>query len=120
MFMCDRMGCEIWLHEECLLDDVLRETFAVHSKTKLPQLVGADEDSLTFRSPSSKSTKATTKSVAQADSKKIYEGRFTGDIIQESDSKPMVHITDLRAQANGPNRNWDEHLFCLKCRQRLE
>lgn len=85
MYICDNATCKVWLHDECLIDDVLTRTYK--------RLVEDDSNGVA----KSKKGKATVKR---------YKGVFKAKISQDGDAPPKVTITDLRPSA--PTKSWDE------------
>jgi len=97
MYICDNPSCKIWLHKECLVDDVASKTY--------DKLMGDDATEKTngvARATNGKKSKA-----------KRYKGIVSVTIKEEGDEKPKAIITDLRPGADP--KTWEEPLNCPKC-----
>lgn len=96
MILCE--GCELWIHEECLVDDILTKTYG---------RVVAVADGL-----------AQPHGMKQKSRKKIWEGKFTAKLQTDdtaNDNHTTVSITDLSNSKAAP-KTWTEKVACLKCR----
>jgi hypothetical protein len=98
MYICDSPVCRVWLHDECLIDNILSKTYK--------QLV-EDADSNGVAKPNGRKSKAGKK----------YKNTFRAKIVQNGQNPPEVHLTDLRAKA--PRKNWTEPILCPKCSETL-
>jgi len=102
MYICDNPACKVWLHDECLVDDILSKTYK--------RLV---EDVETTG----------TNGVGKVNSRKgkagkKYKGIFKATITQDGDQPPKAVITDLRPKA--PQKTWEEPIACPKCSATLQ
>ncbi|RDW78097.1 hypothetical protein BP5796_05949 [Coleophoma crateriformis] len=89
---CENPMCHIWLHKECILDDILTKT---HDR-----LIGPLDDEQKRKLAKSKT------------SKKCYTGKFKADFKGDA-MVPDVTITDIRKGQNG--NTWTEAVYCPKC-----
>jgi hypothetical protein len=96
MYICDNPSCKVWLHKECLIDDVLTKTYN--------KLVSGGETISTngVAKPNGKKSKV-----------KPYKGILSATIKEEGDAPPRAVITDLRPNADP--RSWSESIVCVKC-----
>jgi hypothetical protein len=99
MYICDNTTCKVWLHKECIVDDVLTKTYN--------KLVNGD-DSSANGSTNGKKPK----------SRKPYKGLFQAEIVEEGEMPPTIRITDLRGGANP--KTWMEPIYCPKCNTALQ
>jgi hypothetical protein len=106
MEICDNADCKAWLHEGCIIDDVLTRT---HNR------LVKDGDSA---EPDTNGTGSKANGKKGKPGLKIWEGKFKAKI--NVDEKPTtVTITDLRSYSTGP-KTWTENIPCLKCGTPLE
>lgn len=101
MEICDNPDCKVWLHEECLIDDVLRKTYERLVKDSVDNDLSANG----------------TLKLNGKKSKAPYKGFFSAKIDAE-DGHTSVTIKDLRPNADP--ETWVESLSCLKCGVKLE
>jgi hypothetical protein len=102
MEICDNTSCQVWMHRECIFDDVLTKTYkrlVKDSDSAEPGTNGASK-------PNGKKSKA-----------KIWKGIFQAKIKVEEDDHTLVEITDLRDGGLDP---WTEPVECLKCGTKLK
>ncbi|RFU36110.1 hypothetical protein B7463_g280, partial [Scytalidium lignicola] len=144
MFVCDNETCKIWLHPECLIDDILTKTYKklvegekteAETVTALAAPASTDPtDSDTIESKPAIKDETTTvvaklngtesKEVARKgkhgrlSGKKIYQGFFKA-VIKDEEKPPKFEITDLRKDSEGP-KTWLEPIICPKCGTALE
>lgn len=105
MEICESPDCKVWLHEECIIDDVL---------TKVYKRLVEDNSSAEPESNGAKTNGKKPKA-----NRKIWEGKFEGKIIPPADEsdKTTITITDLRPDGDG---TWSERIPCPKCGTLLE
>lgn len=108
MMICDNGECKVWLHTECLIDDILTKTYErlVTDSDEAPNSNGAAK-------PNARKGKA---------DRKIWKGKFDAKfdmVASTQDGHTMITITDLRSNSNGP-KTWTERVACLKCGSLLE
>jgi hypothetical protein len=108
MMICDSEDCKLWMHEECLIDDILTKTYErlVKDSEEEPDANGAAK-------PAGKKGKA---------GRKVWKGKFEAKFSTEDSaegSHTTVTITDLRSNSNGP-KTWTERVPCLKCGNLLD
>ncbi len=98
MYICDNPDCKLWIHEECLVNDILEKTYK--------RLV-TDSDS------------QNTNGVARLNGKKSkggppYKGLFKATINKVPEGEPLTAtVTDQRPNANP--KTWTEPITCPKC-----
>lgn len=97
MLACTNQLCSVWLHGECLIDDILTKTY--------DRLMNSDD---------SDSGSLKKKTARKSLLKKKYEGTFSAELV-ELDGHPEVEITDLRDK-----KTWREHIICPKCEVKIE
>lgn len=102
MYICDNPTCKIWLHKECLEEDVLAKTYT--------HLIEDGDDTSTngIARPNGKKSKT----------KSRYKGLFKSTIKDHGDAQPKVSLTDLRPGADP--RTWEEVIKCPKCQTELQ
>jgi len=106
MFICDNSSCKVWLHKECLIEDILAKTYS--------RLIEGQDDTLDGK----------TNGIARTNGKKIkgnkrrYKGLFTAKIKEEGEAQPKAVITDLRPGADP--KTWEEAIKCPKCSTELQ
>jgi hypothetical protein len=105
MYICDNEDCKLWLHPECLVEDVLNKTYR--------RLVMKEDPD----------TKELTNGVARSNNQKakgkpLYKGFFSATIPGHGEEPPRINIKDLRAGANP--KTWNESICCPKCRTTLQ
>jgi hypothetical protein len=105
MFICDNSSCKVWLHKECLIEDILAKTYSrlVEGETGTPD--------------------AKTNGIARTNGKKSkgknrYKGLFTAKIKEEGEAQPKAVVTDLRLGADP--KTWEEPIKCPKCSTELQ
>ncbi|KAH8814983.1 hypothetical protein F5884DRAFT_158949 [Xylogone sp. PMI_703] len=144
MFVCDNDTCKIWLHPECLIDDILTKTYKKlvegektetesASASAAPASASADPtDSDTIESKPAVSETTIVSKPNGTDSKdvvrkgkhgrlsgkKIYQGLFKA-VIKDEEKPPKFEITDLRKDSEG-QKTWLEPIICPKCGTALE
>lgn len=102
MEICDNPACKVWLHEDCLIDDILTKTYQ--------RLV---------KDSNEPGTNGTTSKVNGRKSKsKVWKGSFQAKLSVE-DGHTTATITDVRENPVEP-RTWVEPVACLKCGTELE
>lgn len=104
MEICDNPSCQIWLHEDCLINDILTKTY------KRLVTNGAEAE------PRTNGTASKMKS--KKGKGNVWEGSFQAELNFE-DGHTTVVITDLRQNPVVP-RTWTEGISCLKCGSKLE
>jgi len=123
MIGCNNNGCKIWLHEECITEDVLRRTY---QRLVLKEDAGLKEETDTKTPPKQKS-------VAGANGvKNPWYGLFEARIINV-DKIARVAITDLRVDEeddakdesgeedeNSSKKTWEEEIVCLVCHAKIQ
>jgi hypothetical protein len=97
MTICDNPSCKVWLHDECLIDDILSKTYK-----KLVE----DEETNGVAKPNGRKSK----------SGKKYKNAFKARIVQNVDEPPKAVITDARSKAQ---KTWTEPIACPKCNTTL-
>lgn len=103
MLACTNESCNIWLHGECLIDDILSKTY--------DRLLGSEDiEESTPSGTVKKGQKKPRKSIP----KKKYDGIFSAEL-KELDGHPQVEITDLRDK-----KTWREDITCPKCGVKVE
>jgi hypothetical protein len=102
MEICDNPSCKVWLHEECLIDDILTKTYQ--------RLVNNSVETEV-------STNGTSKANGKKSKGKPYKGLFSAKIDAEN-GHTSVTIKDLRPIAKP--QSWVESVACLKCGSVLE
>jgi hypothetical protein len=102
MEICDNPSCKVWLHEECLIDNILTKTYQ--------RLVKNTADT-------EPSTNGTSKTNGKKSKAKPYKGIFSAKIDAENGHTSVI-IKDLRPNANP--QSWVESVACLKCGSVLE
>ena len=107
MMICDNEDCKLWMHEECLMDDILTKTYerVVEDASEDTEANGA--------------AKAAAK---KGKGRKIWKGKFDAKFQTEDTpdgSHTTVTITDLRSNHNEP-KSWTERVACLKCATLLD
>ena len=114
------MECKIWLHAECLVDDVLTKTY-----TRLVASAASGSESPAVTSlPAPGSTNGSTKggkkgrkSIAKQSVSKPYDGLFTGEYLEE-EGPARIKVTDLRPDAEP--KSWiEEDVMCPKCKSKI-
>ena len=93
MYICDNSACKLWLHKDCIIDDVLKKAY---------------QESV-IDSEAANGTARSRKSVG----KPSYVGTLSGKIIQEEGGVFKVEITNAKPE-RGPAR-WQENVRCPKC-----
>ncbi|KAI9812406.1 MAG: hypothetical protein M1827_004637 [Pycnora praestabilis] len=108
---CSNKGCKLWLHTDCVLDDVL---------TRVSERLVGDtngHDSKT-RGKGGRGRKS-----LQKDPHKSYEGLFEAQISQEDEEGTVdrVIVTDIRTTEEGaPAPSWAEDIICLNCHKEIK
>ncbi len=121
MVCCDNEKCGLWLHEECILKDVLRRTY---ERVSAKEAVKEDVNAVGSERPRKKRKKASDKDPWSG----ILEATLNKG---ELDAPLRVIITRLRgdvkkvkskkAAANGaPLTSWEESVRCLGCGETIE
>jgi len=103
MEICENPSCKVWLHEECLIDDILTKTY-----NKL----------VTEKRSEEPDTNGTAKANGKKSKGKIWKGKFQAKL-NSDDGRTTATITDMRNTGTGP-RTWTERVACLKCDTLLE
>jgi len=93
MYICDNATCKVWLHKECIVDDVLTKTYNKLANADDSSTNGSSNGKKKFRIP--------------------YKCLFHGEIMEEGEMPPMIKITDLRGGASP--KTWMESIYCPKC-----
>lgn len=105
MEICDNPTCKVWLHEDCLIDDILTKTYQRLVKNSSEAEPG-------------------TNGTAKINGKKgkgkgkIWKGSFQAKL-NADDGHTTVMITDLRENPVEP-KTWTERVSCLKCGTQLD
>lgn len=105
--ICDNEDCKLWIHEECLIDDILARTYEREVEDG-----GKEADTNGVAKPVVKKGKA----------RKIWKGEFDAKFYTEDTpdgSRTTVTITDLRDRPKSP-LSWTERVACLKCGSLLD
>jgi len=98
MEICENLSCKVWLHEECLIDDILTKMY-----DKLVTEKGSEGlDTNGMAKPNGKKSKG-----------KNWKGKFKAKLNLD-DGYVIATITELRNTGAG-TRTWTERLVCLKC-----
>ncbi|KAH8591904.1 hypothetical protein B0O99DRAFT_690203 [Bisporella sp. PMI_857] len=92
MEICDNPSCKVWLHDECIINDILTKTYN--------------------RLQTNGETNGTSKSRRKSKGK-IWKRKFSAKIKADSVST-TVEIADLRKDVVAL-RPWEERVACLKC-----
>jgi hypothetical protein len=108
MIGCDNKDCELWMHGECLIDDILKKTYekVVEDGSEESNANGAAKEG-------SKKGKR---------GRKIWKGKFNAKLHTDNTadgSHTKMAITDLRSNSKGP-KTWTERVACLKCGSLLD
>lgn len=108
MMVCDNEACKLWMHEECLIDDILTKTHErlVEDGCEKAETNGASNSAAKSGKPR----------------RKIWEGEFDAKfhtVDTGSGSQSTVTITDLRDNPEGP-KPWTERIACFKCESLLD
>lgn len=101
MFICDNSNCKVWLHKECLEEEILAKTY-----TRLVEGENGSQTNGVARS-NGKKTK----------SKPKYKGLFSARIQEIGDQPPVAVISDLRSGSD--KKSWEESIKCPKCATEL-
>jgi hypothetical protein len=104
MEICDNPSCKVWLHEECLIDNILTKTYERLAKDSAEAEPGTNGAASKINGKKSKG--------------KIWKDAFEAKL-NADDGHTTVTITDLRENAVDP-RTWVEPVACLKCGIELE
>jgi hypothetical protein len=108
MMICDNQECKLWMHEECLIDDILTKTYE-----RLVEDGSEEADANGGARPAAKKGKS---------GRKIWKGKFDAKFHTDDSadgSHTTVTITDLRSNSKGP-KTWTERVPCLKCGSLLD
>lgn len=103
MEICDNPSCKVWLHEDCLIDDILTKTYQRLVKS------GSEAEA---------GTNGTSKINGKKGKGRIWKGSFQAKL-NADDGHTTVSITDLRENHVEP-RTWTERVSCLKCGAELD
>jgi hypothetical protein len=103
MMMCDNEECKVWMHEECLIDDILTKTYE-----KVVEECSEEADTHVAVKPTSKKGKSERRRWKGKLNAKFY----TDDTADSSNTR--VTITHRRSNSKGP-KTWIERVACLKC-----
>jgi hypothetical protein len=105
MYGCPSEKCKLWLHTDCLLQDICVKTY---------ERIKAESTSVTpVKVPKSKKRKI--------DETMTYDDLFSATIVEGEDKEaPKFVIKDLRPDSSDSKKTWTEDIFCLKCRTRIE
>jgi len=105
---CTKKSCHIWMHDLCIMDAVLQETYE--------KLCKNTEDDVHTNGASTKKGEGQKKKQKQKKGAKPYEGIFEASIKTDEDTAVLqIRITDLRATADEDKKTWVEDVSCLKC-----
>jgi hypothetical protein len=106
MFICDNSSCKVWLHKECLIEDILAKTYS--------RLIEGEDDT-----PDGKTNGiARTNGKKSKGNKRRYKGLFTAKIKEEGEAQPKAVINDSRPGADP--KTWEEAIKCPKCSTELQ
>jgi hypothetical protein len=102
MEICENPACKIWLHEECIIDDVLTTTY-----NKLACAVKAEKNGTEL------------KTNGQVKKLQPWKGKFKATIKPPRNEKERttIQIIDMRPKGKG---TWSERIPCTHCRTLLE
>jgi hypothetical protein len=103
MDICENPDCKVWLHEQCIIDDVLEKTYAKENGTSTEAETNGDSLKTSGKKGKTGSKPWTSK----------FTAKVNGD-----DQPPTITITDLRSESEGP-KSWTEAVECLKCKTPL-
>jgi hypothetical protein len=105
MMICDDPECKLWMHEDCLIDDILTKTYE--------RVVEDAPEPNGVARPTAKKSKA---------GRKVWKGKFEAKFSTDDTtegSHTTVTITDLRSTPSTP-KTWTERVACLKCERLLD
>ncbi|KAI9842032.1 MAG: hypothetical protein M1837_007528 [Sclerophora amabilis] len=114
---CSNPKCQIWLHEECLVEDALANTY--------DRIYNAIPNGKPNMKPKGK--RETENGASGGIAQRPWVGLFEAQIKHDRDD-PIVVITDLRnpqvVAHNKPgsknnSTTWEETVVCLKCREKI-
>jgi hypothetical protein len=105
MFICDNTACKVWLHKECLIEDILTKTYS--------RLVEGDNGT-----PDTKTNGIARTNGKKTKGKSRYKGLFSARIKEEGDLAPKAVVTDHRPGADP--KTWEEAIKCPKCLTELQ
>lgn len=110
---CSNESCKVWMHEECVVYDVLGKVYA----RLVPEDASSAKSAVTTNEASGKTSKSSAKRVSKAATvslkKRPWEGKFTASIdTQKAGVAGKVTVTDERGQ---DPETWTETVLCLKC-----
>ncbi|KAI9698395.1 MAG: hypothetical protein M1836_003975 [Candelina mexicana] len=110
LMACSNEDCEMWLHEDCIIEDTLTKTF--------DRLVGKTTTDDTDKKSAKRKSGAGAVGKPQ---KASYSGLFEARIDQgvEKDTPIRVAITDLRKDGIEPG-TWEEPVICLACHTEIK
>jgi hypothetical protein len=119
MIACSNEKCKLWLHTECIIDDVLTKTHnrlvsnnGPVAKKEEKLKTELDEES-TISTPGAKKNRKKVKDDPEPE-KKLYEDLYSAVLIDADKAGiPKVRIT---AHAG---HTWDEDIHCMKCHTRI-
>lgn len=104
MYGCPNEKCKLWLHTDCLLQDICSRTY---------ETVKSDSSDLPAKIPKSKKRKL--------DEILTYDDLFNAKIIEgEGKEAPKFVITDLRSDIPDDKKIRTEDIRCLKCSTTIE
>ena len=103
MEICDNPSCKVWLHEDCLIDEILTKTYE--------RLVRP-----TSEAESGTNGVAKTSGKKGKGKSKIWKGIFNA-VLNADDGHTTVTISDTRSI---PPKKWTERVSCLKCGKELD
>ncbi|KAG0650593.1 hypothetical protein D0Z07_2764 [Hyphodiscus hymeniophilus] len=126
MDICENDACKTWLHEKCIIDNVLttlcdgkteNKVKSEDSKVKLERSQVKTENGGSVEPDTNGSTSKTSGKKFKTD-RKVWEGKFKGKLIPGTDKTPTtISITELRTGGRG---TWTERVLCPKCGTLLE
>jgi hypothetical protein len=105
MFICDNTACKVWLHRDCLVEDILSKTYS--------RLVEGDNGT-----PDRKTNGIARTNGKKGKGKPRYKGVFEARIKEDGDEAPKAIIKDLRPSADP--KTWEEAIQCPKCSTELQ
>lgn len=105
MFICDNTECKVWLHKECIIDDILSKTYS--------RLIEGESGT-----PDTKPNGIARTNGKKTKGKNRHKGLFTATIKDDGDGAPIAIIKDLRPGADP--KTWEEAIKCPKCSTELQ
>ena len=126
MEICENPGCKVWLHEQCIIDDVLTNITNSRIMNGLNRVksedtkAGMDNSKVKIENSNSDidGSASKTNGKKSKSTRKIWEGKFKGKLNPGSEKAPTtISITELKPGGRG---TWTERIPCPKCGTWLE